>query len=271
MAKGTELTEAKTTALSTDVSSFEEFAGLGTENIRAEDQTIPRLSILESLSPEVNKRDGAYIQGAEAGMILDKINGEVIDGDAGIVVIPCYFRTYLAEWRPKAAGGGYVGEYDIDDPIRKRVTRNAQNADVLPNGNELVDTAEFFVIVIHPTEGPQQRLITMTKTKLKKARKWNTLIMSQLEKGASGNLFKLPMMAVKYRLRTVPESNEKGSWFNWEPSKIERIDLSNADEKFIFDMGVAFAKAVGAGEVKVSRTRDDEPEPSHERDGDIPF
>lgn len=268
MSKAVAVKKEGGTALSVDVTGFEDFAGVGTENIRADDQTIPRLSILEGLSPELNKRDGAYVEGAAAGMIYDKITGTVVDGDEGIVVVPCYFRTYLAEWRPKALGGGFVGEYPIDDPIRKSAVRNDKNQDVLPNGNELVDTAEFYVLWL-TEEGPQQRLITMTKTRLKKARKWNTLIMAQTGRTADGRMFRLPMMAVKYRLRTVGESKDSAHWNVWEPSKIGTVDRTNPDEEFAFQMGLAFAKAVGAGEVKGAR--EEQSIPSPDRDDDIPF
>ena len=52
-----EIAEKKSTAIAAS-SMFEEDAGSGLENVTAEDLTIPRLKILQALSPEVNKNDG---------------------------------------------------------------------------------------------------------------------------------------------------------------------------------------------------------------------
>ena len=38
----------------------------GAQNISQEDLALPFLKILGQLSPEVNKRDGKYVEGAEA-------------------------------------------------------------------------------------------------------------------------------------------------------------------------------------------------------------
>jgi hypothetical protein len=62
-------------------------------------------------------------------------------------------------------------------------------------------------------------------------------------------MFVLPMMSQVYRLRTVEERNDKGSWFGWEISHERSLDL--AQEKPVFDLGVSFSTSVRAGEVKV--------------------
>ena len=54
-------------------SVLEEFAGEGLEEVTAEDLAIPFLRVLAQLSPQVNKRDGAYVDGAEAGMIYNTV------------------------------------------------------------------------------------------------------------------------------------------------------------------------------------------------------
>ena len=50
-------------------SMFEADANVGM-NMGAEDLALPFLRILAQLSPEVNKRDAKYVEGAEAGMIF---------------------------------------------------------------------------------------------------------------------------------------------------------------------------------------------------------
>ena len=79
-----------------DASSvLEEFAGEGLEEVTAEDLAIPFLRVLAQLSPQVNKRDGAYVEGAEAGMIYNTVANEAYDGEKGILVIPCHYNRKL--------------------------------------------------------------------------------------------------------------------------------------------------------------------------------
>ena len=49
---------------------FEADANQGAQNISQEDLALPFLKILGQLSPEVNKRDGKYVEGAEPGKII---------------------------------------------------------------------------------------------------------------------------------------------------------------------------------------------------------
>ena len=47
------------------VLDIESFGDQGFENLTSKDLALPFLKILGQLSPEVNKRDGKYVQGAE--------------------------------------------------------------------------------------------------------------------------------------------------------------------------------------------------------------
>ena len=249
---------------------FEDFAGMGLDQVRTEDMSIPFLRVLAQLSPQVNKRDGAYVQGAEAGMIYDTVANEVFDGEAGILVVPCYYNRRYVEWKPREKGGGYVNAYDVDDPIQNTTYRDDRGNDVLPNGNYLANTAQFFVLRMDASGLPQRCLLTMTSTQLKKARKWITQMQSRTAMGKNG-MFTMPTMSQVYRLRTVEQRNDKGSWFGWEISHERSFDLSLANEKSIFLMGMEFSKSVKAGEVKVKEDqgRDEVSRPVH--DEEVPF
>jgi len=55
------------------INMFEADADQGTQNISQEDLALPFLKVLGQLSPEINKRDGKYIDGAEPGMIINTV------------------------------------------------------------------------------------------------------------------------------------------------------------------------------------------------------
>ena len=55
---------------------FEDFSGEGFAEVTSEDLAIPFLRVLAQLSPQVNKRDAAYVQGAEAGQMFNTVLNE---------------------------------------------------------------------------------------------------------------------------------------------------------------------------------------------------
>ena len=255
-----------------DFGGFEAFANEGLESVSAQDLSIPYLRILAQLSPQVNKRDGAYVQGAEAGMIYNTVENAVYSGEDGVSVIPCYYRRVYVEWKPREKGGGYVATYGSDDPILKTTYKDDRGNDILPHGNLLTNTAEFYVLMLDTDGSPRRCLITMTSTQLKKARKWLTQMQTNTARGKNGNMFVMPMMSHIYTLSTVEERNDKGSWFGWEVSKDHILDLNNQTDAGLFEMALAFSKSVKAGEVKVKQEGDDHGHSSSTIDDlDAPF
>ena len=189
---------------------FESFEWTGFEEVTTENLAIPFIRILAQLSPQVNKRDGAYVEGAEAGHIYNTVQNEVYDGTQGISVIPCYYSRKYVEWTPREKGGGYIQSYATTDPIVKTAVKNEMGQDILPDsGNLLSNTSHFFVLHLHKTLGPQRGLITMTSTQLKKGRKWLTQAQQFTAKKQNGSIMQLPLMSQVYTLKTVEEKNEK--------------------------------------------------------------
>lgn len=223
---------------------LEQFAGGGMQEMKAEDMSIPFLRILAQLSPQVNKRDGAYVQGAEAGDIYHTVENRAFKGDAGITVVPCYLSHRYVEWKPREKGGGYVASYHAEDPITKTTRRDDRGNEVLPNGNILVNTYQYFVLLITES-GPQRCMIAMSSSQVTRAKKWNTTMQAQTARGEKG-LFTLPMFAFKYHLKTVPQQNDKGSWYGWEIVKGDQVS-----DVETFQMAHEFFLAVRDGDVKV--------------------
>ena len=54
-------------------------ANKGAQNMSQEDLALPFLKILGQLSPEVNKRDGKYVEGAEPGKIINTVTNHLYD------------------------------------------------------------------------------------------------------------------------------------------------------------------------------------------------
>ena len=87
-----QVAEKKNSALATF--DMEADAQQGTQNISQEDLALPFLKILGQLSPEVNKRDGKYVEGAEPGKIINTVTNELFDK---ISVVPCHYKRQYIE------------------------------------------------------------------------------------------------------------------------------------------------------------------------------
>ena len=233
---------------------FEEYSSAGFSEVTAEDLSIPFIRVLAQLSPQVNKRDGAYVEGAEAGMLFNTVLNEVYDGVEGIEVVPCHYNRRFVEWKPREQGGGYVTSYETTDPIVNTTTKNDVGQDVFPDGNLLSNTAQFFVLLLHPELGPQRALITMSSTQLKKARKWMTQAQSMTAQGKNG-IYTLPLMSQVYKVGTVQEQNDKGTWFGFDVTRVLGLDLSYEDDKQLFATALQFAESIKAGEVQVKEDK----------------
>ena len=223
-------------ALSTNL--FEADANKGAQNISQEDLALPFLKILGQLSPEVNKRDGKYVEGAEPGKIINTVTNELFDD---IDVIPCHYKRQYIEWQDRGTSSGApVAIHEADSDIVSTTTRDKGYKDRLPNGNYLENTANHFVLLCG--KNPQTALLSMKSTQLKVSRKWNSMMMGIKMQGKNG-LFTPPTYSHIYNLKTVQMSNDKGTWFGWDVSKkgpVEKEDL--------YGMAKNFALSVGKGE-----------------------
>jgi len=226
------------------INMFEADADKGSQNMTQDDLALPFLKVLGQLSPEVNKRDGKYVEGAEPGMILNTVTNEIFDGAKGMNVIPVYYERKLVEWQDRGESkGAPVAIHNAESDIMSQTTRDKSFKDRLSNGNYIENTANHFVIVLG--ESPSSALISMKATQLKISRKWNSVMMGIKLQGKNG-LFTPPTYSHIYNLKTVQMSNDKGTWFGWDVSKVGPIE-----DKSIYDSAKNFAEKVGKGAVQV--------------------
>ena len=232
------------------VNMFEADADKGSQNITQEDLALPFLKVLGQLSPEVNKRDGKYVDGAEPGMILNTVTNEFFDGAKGINVLPVFYERKYVEWQDRGEGkGAPVAIHEASSDIMNQTTRDKSFKDRLPNGNYLENTANHYVVVLG--DSPQTALISMKATQLKISRKWNSIMMGIKLQGKNG-LFTPPTYSHIYNLKTVQMSNDKGTWFGWEVSKVGPVQ-----DQGVYQVAKSFADKVGKGAVEVKHGSDE--------------
>lgn len=206
---------------------LEALSGAGIENATEKSFAIPFLRILQSGSPQVKRTDGAFIDGAVEGMLINTVTNEIIDTQKeGVSFIPSYFRQAYVEWIINEDGGGFVGEHPINTPLVAQIKRDDKNRDILPNGHQIVDTRFHYGLVVRGDGRAQPAVITMAGTQLKQSRKWMSVIGSiklprkpkvddNGDEQANG-FFNPPSFSHAYALGIQAESNDKGSWWGWK-------------------------------------------------------
>jgi hypothetical protein len=214
--------------------------GAGLEDADRDSYAIPFLAILQKTSPQVDPDHEGFIEGAKTGMFFDTVAQEFMDADAeNIEIIPVYYRRAFVEWKLRDDGGGFVGEHSVEDAAGMKWERT-DKGDVLPNGNGIVDTRYHYVIVLREGHPPQAMVITMSSTQVKKSKR----LCSDMDLQVRALGLKATFQT-KYKIVTVGESNEHGTWRGWN---ITRAGLVDDQEQL--NSAINFYKAIKSGEVK---------------------
>jgi hypothetical protein len=233
-------------------------AGDGQQNVTTEDMAIPFIRILQKMSKQLSKRDGAYIEGASEGDIFNNVTGQIWEGDEGLVVIPCAFNFRVLEWTPLKDGGGLKGSYERGEALPAHTVDEDGNR-ITAEGTELVDTAENYVLLVADGQ-VEQAVLSMASSQLKASRKWNSLIGQQQIMTAQGPKPK-PRYGTMYRLKTAGASNDSGDWSVWDigiEGPVEDVNIYRAAK--------AFSQAVNTGDVQAKHVQEGANDPAEAAD-----
>lgn len=219
----------------------------------SEDNMVPLVYILQSNSPQVNKRGEAYIDGAEAGDIwLRNAPSPIVKGAEGFIFQPCYFVKEILEWIPRDDGGGFVGRHATlpEDAVEEKDEENP-NRKIwkMPNGNELIETRSHIGNAIFPDGTYMPFVIPLKSTGHSTSRQWMVMMNA---KGAD-----VPSWAFYYKLKTRHRTNKSGEWFAFDvlDHGACQTEEEMARGKALYE---AFASGAKTTEVDTSRTGDEE-------------
>tara|TARA_R100001463_G_scaffold21337_1_gene51353 strand:- start:2782 stop:3570 length:789 start_codon:yes stop_codon:yes gene_type:complete len=239
-------------------------AGTGLEEASADDYAIPFLRILQSMSPQLKKSDGKYIQGAEEGNFFNTVTESVYDGTEGVALIPCAYKKKFIEWVTRENGGGFV---DDTHPatILKQCTKDDKGRFILENGNQIAETAEYYCILAQQEDAPEQVLLSLTSSQLGFSRRWNTMLNNARVKNAKGETVAAPMFSYMYNLTTIAQSNDQYSWMGLsvEKSRPTPMPLAMA--------ALDFMKAARSGAVEVRQEQEGATTSADVGEEEVPF
>ena len=183
------------------LNDMQQEAGAGIEEATRDDFAIPFLNVLQALSPQVDKENEAYIEGAEPGLIMDTVTKELF---ADLVVVPCHFEKMYNEWIPRKQGGGFVASYGT----------KAESDQLSSDENDVIDTANHYVLYKAPDGSWRQAVLSCTSTKLKQSRQWLTKLSMLRVPNGEGTPFTPPTFGTQWLLATARQQNQKGTFYN---------------------------------------------------------
>lgn len=199
----------------------------GFENVTARDVVIPRLTILQDMSPQLKKNKAEFIKGAEAGQFCNTATGVILP--APLTLIPCFYAMVYLEWAPRASGKGLVRNYGTDASILDKTERDEKNKNVLKNGNYIAETATWFVLIQDEEGDWSQAFLPLSSTQLKNSKRWMTKLKAERVARPDGSKFNPAIYYRAWQANVTQESNNEGDWFGWgfEPAdQINEIDPS---------------------------------------------
>jgi hypothetical protein len=256
---------------------YGEMAGSGFENVTTKDLSIPFLTVLQALSPEVQPGEDR-VPNAEAGMLFNTVTRELFDPKEGICFQPVCTQHCFMEWRPRNQGGGLVGKHSVDSEVvaKAQAAAKAANAEFgklkTAAGNDLIETRYILGYILRDPnqEDPGEPImISFTSTKMKVYKNITTRLYTFAGRP--------PLFAHRLRITSSMEENPKGKFYNFkiEPffGSIQESLINPAKESTrklltdAFELKQSFEK----GETKVNYEKQGGASNSSDSGEEVPF
>lgn len=215
----------------------------GAENVGNDDLIIPRIELIQALSPARKKNDSAYIEGADEGMLYNNVTRELYGST--VTVVPVFYTKQYLIWKDRKVGGGgsngFRGAFNSKSEADDAVTALGEE------GLEVTDTAQHFVLVKLKDGGWQEAVISMAKSKMKVSKRWNSLI----------RLTNTDSFARAYQLSAATETNARNeSYYNFAVHPLGFVS------KDVYEKAEKLYHTIRGGAVKVSSDFDGEATPA---------
>ena len=179
----------------------------GSEDVTSKDIILPRIDVLQALSPQIKKSDPQYIEGSEQGIIFNTLSGELY-GDS-ITFIPVVFKREFIVWQDRKSGGGFRGAF----PTEERAEQERQMQEN-PDGHEVVETHVHFILLTHEDGRLEEAVLSLSKSKRKVSRKLNSLVQM-----IPGDRF-----ARAYKLTALEVDGPKGEYWSFDVTNIGYVN-----------------------------------------------
>lgn len=192
---------------------------LGNENLSAKDFSIPRIKLLQALSPECQRGAPTFVEGAQAGMYMANVDKKAADA---LYVAPLFQDTIFSVWKKRNLGGGRLGAANTMAEAEKLITEANVPRDDYDINEEVVQT----LAVLDPETGKIKypAVFSMSSTALGVARDWNTALAAR--NGPAARFSSL------WKLDAVLKTAKRGghTYYSPQPTFVGFVDAALYDE-----------------------------------------
>jgi hypothetical protein len=140
----------------------------GNENVGREDLVIPRIELVQALSPCLDENDGAYIEGSKMGQMFNTVTRQIYRPP--LTFVPVYYYKEWLCWRDRKQGGGFGGSFASDQEARAAIQDQED-----PENWESMETGQHLVLALYGDK-IEEVMLSMSRTKLKVSRQFNSMI-----------------------------------------------------------------------------------------------
>jgi hypothetical protein len=157
------------------------------------------------------------------------------------------------EWAPFERKEGRPISNDRGPSIMANTTQNDRNKDMLDNGNEIIKTANHFVIILG--DRPEKALMSLKTTQLKTSRGWNSLMDNEMIiSKTSGKSIPAPAFSRVYKINSVENTGN----FTWHGMTVNLVKpVENAE---IYSMAKDFNLALHKSNVAAASVEPSQPQ-----------
>jgi hypothetical protein len=238
MAKNQVAVKEEFELVTNEIPDFMKQGNRGAENVGTDDMIIPRIELIQALSPVRKKSDPAYIEGAEEGMLYNNVTRTLYGTE--VTVVPVYYTKQFLVWKDRKAGGG--GSNGFRGAFASKELADRAIAELAEEALEVSDTAQHFVLVRNGDDW-QEAVISMAKSKVKVSKRWNSLM----------RLSNTDSFSRAYKLSATTETNARNeSYFNFN---VAALGFVNKD---LYERAEKLYETIRSGGVKVSNDYDGE-------------
>jgi len=182
-----QITIAGITGVPTGIEPYNGPSGMA-DNITSSDLRLPRVALLQALSPQVQNDGGKYKQ----GMFIDTLTQDVLPST--VVFTPVFVFKNVIKWKPRNEGGGMI--WKTTNPTPEQLADTQWNGDKKPVADVYINA----VVLIKGSTTPM--ILSFCKTSLKAGQDLATLC-----------FLSKPCWKYSYNLDAVKVSNTKGTFY----------------------------------------------------------
>ena len=146
----------------------------GMENVDATSLTTPRLKQLQSMSPEVDEYNPAFLKGAKPGLFANNL-GELYGNE--IYAISINFKLEYVVWRTRESGGGYIGSFSNIKEANAAIELKVEEGEGKETDFTVEETHSHLMLLKDPETGdlsPTPVIMDFAKSKLSVSKSWNS-------------------------------------------------------------------------------------------------